>query len=99
MADVMADGGGSPRCGALMLGGSVGGSSGREPAWSMDGGKAALVEGGGGCGGEYAWGLGYPFGKGGLSVSNMCASWESFDGGAQARGEGERRERNSWRTV
>lgn len=26
------------------------------------------------CGGEYAWGLGYPFCNGGLSVSNMCAT-------------------------
>ena len=26
------------------------------------------------CGGEYAWGLGYPFCNGGLSASDMCAT-------------------------
>lgn len=63
-------GGGRPRCGVLILRGRLSVSGGREPP-EMAGEKFFEdVD----CGVEYAWGLGYPFCNGGLSVSNMCAT-------------------------
>lgn len=80
-------GGGKPRWGVLILRGRLSVSGGREPP-EMDGEKVFEdVD----CGGEYAWGLGYPFCNGGLSVSNMCAticaedydtSWFGNEGGS-----------------
>lgn len=63
---VIADGGGRPRCGVLILRGLLSGKGGRCPKE----GKIAEVEE---AGGENAWGL-YPFCSVGLSVSNMGAT-------------------------
>ncbi len=55
--NVMAEGGGNPRCGVPILRGLLTGSGGRA-----EGLKAGeKVEEGGCCIGEYAWGLTYPF--------------------------------------
>ena len=65
MGKVIADGGGNPRCGVLILRGVLPGRKGRDP-------EARKAEEDDRAGGEYAWGL-YPFCSVGLSVSNMGA--------------------------
>lgn len=62
---VMADGGGSARCGVPILRDLLSENVGRDPTE----GKTDEVEE---AGGEYAWGL-YPFCSMGFSVSNMSA--------------------------
>jgi hypothetical protein len=73
-------GGGSPRCGVLILRGrwSVKGGS-EVPFWWFTDEEKFVEEVG--CGGVNAWGLGYPFcSAGGFSVSNMCATESRIKG-------------------
>lgn len=68
VGNVIADGGGNPRCGVLILRGVLTGSGGRDPEATKAERDEERV------GGEYAWGL-YPFCSVGLSVSNMGATF------------------------
>lgn len=66
MGKVIAEGGGNPRCGVLILRDVLPGRRGRDAE------ARKAEEDKDGAGGEYAWGL-YPFCSVGLSVSNMGA--------------------------